>query len=218
MAANTLTYKDIQDAVLGRRFPETMRPSAKRWIATAYADVWAADDWTFKRVSRAAFTLTAGDSTPTMPADFLDAIELYDPTGAPLVRMSQQHFEEEYADSLILGSTGSPEAYTVVNRQIEVAPIPTGGTYRLSYFRALSHLESDGSTVTSGFMDEDNDSPLWLDHQAVLIPRATVIGLMEINDPTWPPFMQEYERQLERMRRDYEQVRPQVQWAREDYC
>lgn len=214
-AANALNYLALQNAVLGRRFPaSSQRENAKRWLATAYADVWAADDWTFARVSRANLTFTAGDSTPTMPADFGDAIELYDNLGTPIERLSQEEFEEEYADSLILGTTGTPEAYTVVNRQIEVAPVPGDATYKLSYWRTLSHKESDGVTVTAGMMDEDSDYPLWDNHHSVLIPRATAIGLIELNDPTWQQAQDEYERQLERMKRAYVQVRPALQWGR----
>ena len=215
-AVNALTYLQLQNAVLGRRFPNASRSDAKRWLATAYSDVWAAEDWTFKRVSRATLTFTAGDSTPAMPADFGDAIELYDNYGTIIERLSQEEFEEEYADTLILGTTGIVEAYTVVNRQIEVAPVPGDASYKLSYWRSVCHKESDGTTVTAGFMDEDTDYPLWDDHHSILIPRAMVIGLIEINDPTWQPLQEEYERQLERMKRDLAQVRPALQWGRLD--
>ncbi|MBA2370737.1 MAG: hypothetical protein H0V71_03720, partial [Chloroflexi bacterium] len=48
--ANALTYLQLQDAVLGRRFPAaSQRANSKRWLATAYQDVWSADDWAFKR-------------------------------------------------------------------------------------------------------------------------------------------------------------------------
>ena len=216
-AANALNFLALQDAVLGRRFPASSeRQNAKRWLATAYADVWAAEDWTFKRVSRQNITFVAGDSTPAMPADFGDAIELYDDMGTPLLRLSQEEFEDDYADVLVQGQTGSPEAYTVVNRQIEVAPIPGAVTYKLSYTRALCHKESDGTTITTGFMDEDSDYPMWDDHHSVLIPRATALGLIELNDPTWEPLQMEFERQLERMKRDLQQVRPAQQWGRMD--
>ena len=212
--ANALSYLDSQNAVLGRRFPPaSQRVNAKRWLATAYQDVWSAADWTFKRVSRVSFPLTAGISTPTMPSDFGDAIELYDDMGEVLVRLSQERFEEEFADILVQSQTGTPEVYTVVNRQIEVAPIPGAVTFRLSYFRRLSHKEENGTTVTGGFMDEDTDYPLWDDHHSVLIPRATAIGLQEINDPTWDQAQEEYERQLARMRDDYVQQNPAVQWG-----
>jgi hypothetical protein len=212
--ANALNYLALQDAVLGRRFPaSSQRTNAKRWIATAYQDVWSADDWTFKRVSRASLTMTAGDTTPTMPADFGSAIELFDDSGNKLEYLSQERFERYYAADLVGSTAGIPSAYTVVNRQIEVSSAPGTATYKLSYYRRLSHKESDGTTVTAGFMNEDDDFPLWDDHHAVLIPRATAIGLIEVNDPTWQQAQEEYERQLQRMSADYEQPQPSYQWG-----
>lgn len=212
-AANALTYLALQNAVLGRRFPASSeRTNAKRWLATAYQDVWSAADWTFKRVSRAALAMTSGDSTPTMPADFGEAIDLYDDSGTPMMHLQQDEFEYRYGDILLNSQTGLPEAFTVVNRQIEVAPLPSTTTFRLSYYKRLCHKEADGTTTTAGFMDEDDDYPYWDDHHAILIPRATAIGLQEINDPTWGQAQDEYERQLERMKADYTQRRPSRQW------
>ena len=213
-AANALTFLQLQDAVLGRRFPAaSQRDNAKRWIATAYQDVWSAADWTFKRVSRFSLAMTSGDSTPAMPSDFGEALDLYDDSGVPMMRYSQEEFEYRYGDILLTSQTGLPEAYVVVNRQIEVAPFPTTTTFRLSYLRRLSHKELDETTVTGGFFDEDSDYPLWDDHHSLLIPRATAIGLQEVNDPTWDQAQEEYERQLSRMREDYVQVRPAHQWG-----
>lgn len=216
--ANALNFVTLQDAVLGRRFPAaSQRTNAKRWLATAYADVWAAEEWTFKRVSRATISFTSGDTTPTMPADFQDAIDLFDQTGFPLKRYSQEEFEERYADVLVASSGGSPEAYTVVNRQIEVAPIPGVSTsFRLSYRRRLASRTAAG-VVQAGMMAIDSDYPFWDDHHAVLIPRAIALGLQELNDPTWQDPQAEFERQLERMKDDYVQIRPAVQWGAYSY-
>jgi len=212
-AANALTYLQLQDAVLGRRFPAaSQRDNAKRWIATAYQDVWSAADWTFKRVSRATLAMTSGDSTPTMPTDFGDAIELYDDAAVPMMRLAQDEFEYRYGDIILASQTGLPEAYTVVDRQIHVAPLPTTTTFRLSYMRRLAHREIDDS-VAAGFFDEDSDYPLWDDHHSVLIPRATAMGLKEINAPTGDQAQEEFERQLSRMKEDYTTLRPQRQWG-----
>ena len=212
--ANAINYLALQDAVLGRRFPAaSQRPNAKRWLATAYQDVWSAADWTFRRVSRASLAVSAGDTTPAMPPDFGTAIDLYDEFGNKLEYLAQERFERYFADSLVQSAQGQPLAFTVVNRQIELSLQPGTATFRLSYFRRLSHKESDGTTVTGGFMDEDSDYPLWDDHHSVLVPRATAIGLIEVNDPTWEQAQMEYERQLDRMREDYEQRRPAYQWG-----
>ena len=214
-AANALNYLALQDAVLGRRFPAaSQRPNAKRWLATAYQDVWSALEsprmWTFSRVSLAA--LTVSSATPTMPSDFGEVIDLYDENGIPLTRLSQEEFEPVAVSQV---AQGPPYVYMSLNRQVTLAPTPSGSlAYKISYRRRLSHKESDGSTVTGGFMDEEDDYPLWDDHHSVLIPRATAVGLIEVNDPTWEQAQEEYERQLMRMREDYEYERPQQQWAK----
>ncbi len=206
---NALTRLDLKNAVLGRRFPAASQgTNALRWLAAAYTDVWAAADWTFKRVSRATLNVTSGVAAPTLPADYGTSIGVWDQFGDELVRLSQERFEHEFAEDLALSITGQPWAYTTVNRQVILGPTPNvTGTFRHSYMRRLSHRESDFATVTAGFMDEDNDYPLWDDHHGVLIPRATAIGLLELNDPTWQQQQDEYERQLARMNDDYEQRR-----------
>lgn len=204
-----MTYKELQDAVLGRRFPPaSQRENAKRWLATAYSDVWAAYDWTFKRVSRENVAVTTG-GVVTMPATFGKEIALYDDFGVRVAQLSQERFEEYFDTTELGGAIG----FMSVNRQITVSPDPGAVTYRLSYMRRLAHKEADGVTVSAGFMDEDSDFPLWDDHHSVLIPRATSIGLLELNDPTWEQQQEEYERQLARMRQDYEVRRPALQWG-----
>lgn len=213
-----MTYKELQDAVLGRRFPAaSQRANAKRWLRTAYSDVWAAYDWNFKRVSREPVAVAAGGLVE-MPSAFGKQIALYDDLGVRLAELSQERFEEQFD----LTEGGNAFGFMVVNRQIVVAPDPGTATYQLSYKRRLAHLTPDGvadddvisTTVSAGFMDGDSDLPLWdEEHHAVLIPRATVIGLIEMNDPTWDQQQVEYERQLDRMRSDLETVRPALQWG-----
>lgn len=210
----TLNRLQLRDAVLGRRFPASSQATnALRWIDTAYADVWTALQadgrmWSFELVFRANFAVTAS-ATPTMPADFADAIELRDDAGNKLQRLSAQEFSEEFG----VDSSGGSWAYTVANRQIHLGPTPgASATFKLTYRRRLSHFQSNQTTVVAGFMDEDGDYPLWPDHHGILIPRATAIGLQEVNDPTWQAPQEEYERQLARMRADLEHTEPQTQW------
>lgn len=213
----SLTYKALQDAVLGRRFPaSTQRENSKRWLDTAYADVWNAlrgesRYWTFEIVFRSTLPVTAGDSTPTLPSDYGDTIALFDESGSELERISPEDFERRFASTT---ANEAPYAYTVVDRVLHLGPTPSGSVnYTHTYRRRLSH-KANGVTVTAGFMDSDTDAPLWDDHHSVLIPRAMAVGLLELNDPTWEQMQAEFERQLSRMREDYEQVRPQRQWAR----
>lgn len=202
---NALNLAALRSAVLGRRFPASSQSTnATRWLATAYQDVWSATDWEFKRVSRETLAVTAGESTPVMPAAFADVIRLLDNQGSEIPRMGQEEFEAVYGAELVLGTRGYPEAFTVINRQIHLAPLPSASAnWALSYRRRLAHKQADGTTVAAGFMDADTDYPLWDDHHAVLIPRAQAIGLQELSDPTWQLAQTEYERELDRMMSDY---------------
>lgn len=203
-----LTRLQLRDRVLGRRFPvQTQGTNALEWLEIAYQDVWVAADWTFTRVMLE--DLAVASDTPAMPATFGDALSLYDPSGCKLERLSQEDFEAWKVSPF---TSGTPYVYTVVDRQIKLAPSPSGAmTFKLSYRRRVVHKNANGSTG-NGFMDADGDLPYWDDHHRILVPRAVAIGLQEINDPTWEDPQAEYERQLSRMKDDYEYVRPQTQW------
>lgn len=208
--ANALNRGALVAAILGRRFPAASQTTnAQRWLNTAYQDVWDAFDWTFKRVSLSTLSIVSGDETPVMPSDYGDTYTLLDQNGEELTRMSQADFEWEFGPDLTATApVGSPWAYTVVNRQIMLAPKPgITGDFKHSYRRRVSHLQSDQTTVAAGAMDADTDYPLWPDHHGILIPRAQSIGLKEINDPTWPGPQGEYELQLDRMLHDLEPMR-----------
>lgn len=202
--ANALTRADLVTAILGRRFPAaTQTTNARRWLATAYADVWHAADWTFKRVSRATLAVTAGDETPTMPAAFADAIKLYDDLGNEIPRLSQEVFEQRYASSIVAGERSTPDAFAVVDRQIILGPRPvSSANFLLSYRRRLASRTAT-LAVQAGIMALDTDFPLWDDHHSILIPRAQSIGLVELSDPTWQLAQQQYQLELERMIEDY---------------
>src|SRR6266542_928869 len=101
-----LNYAAIYGAVLGNRFPaSTQTVNAKRWVDTAYQDVWGAKDWTFTKVPLASLTV-GGTNQPTMPADFGDVIELYDDSGDKLERLDEERFERYFTPQLLSDSTG----------------------------------------------------------------------------------------------------------------
>lgn len=203
--ANAINLGQLRAAVLEKRFPVSRSADATRWLATAYSDVWNAADWTFKRVYKDTLAVTAGDDTPTMPVDYRDTIDLFDEDGVKLRRYTQDEFLTMFAPDIAAGSTGTPCAFTVVDRRIILSPVPDADqTFMHSYSRRLAHLQSDQATVSPGFMDQDNDYPLWSDHHAVLIPRAQAIGLQGVSDPTADLAQAEFQRQLDRMIADYD--------------
>ncbi|MCR4339996.1 MAG: hypothetical protein NUW01_08930 [Gemmatimonadaceae bacterium] len=184
-----MTFEELQDAVLFNRFKESMRtPHVKRWLTSEYSYVWHAADWQFKRVTAfetgAELTVTAGDNTPTMPAAFAETISLLNHNGDPLLQLDPRVFEANYRNPS--AGRGEPEAFTVVNRQVYLAPTPlTARTFYLAHRRLLCH-KADGSTVTSGKMNSNADTTMWgEDHDEVLVAGARARGKKREQDPTW---------------------------------
>jgi hypothetical protein len=217
--ASVFTYVDLQDAVLDKRFPSSRRASVTQWLAVAYQDVWDAGNWSFKQVSREAWYTTAdgtssglASATPTMPATLGRVTRIFDDLGDELDEYDEDSFEGRFSALDVQGTTGRPYAFTVIDRQIHLAPKPDAAyLFNVSYRRRMAHRNVGGVAV-AGFMTQSDDSPLWSDHQWILVPRAQAIGLKMLNDPTWPPLQDEYDRLLTSMKRDYEQRAFPRQW------
>src|SRR5207248_1897060 len=86
--ANALTFGQLVADVLSAGIPSSLTGRVKRALADAYTDVWWADNWSFKRVSRETlYTTSDGTSTgtpsaaPLTPATFGDPIVLLDQYG-----------------------------------------------------------------------------------------------------------------------------------------
>lgn len=205
--ASQLTYASLQAYVKERRFPDSLTGAVQAWLAAAYQDVWDAADWDFKQVPRQTF-YTSSDATsngtatakPRMPGDFAYSRRLYDENGYPVDYMDADSFDDDYASTT---STGAPEAFTVVNRQIILAPTPNR-VYALSlpYRRRMAHKNTSG-VVVAGFLSADTDYPLWDDHHYLLVPRAKTLGLQSIGDPTWTDLHADYQQRLGLMVGDY---------------
>lgn len=211
--ALTLSYADQRDAVQERRFPSsTAATYIPQWLAAAYADVWNAEEWTFKRVTRATWYTTAdgtstgtATATPEMPSDFARPRFLYDDQGNELRWLDEREFDSRYAGD---ASTGRPSAYKTVNRQITLWPTPVAKyAFTLSYKRRLS-TRTAGGTVQVGFYQADTDIPLWDDHNYILVVRAKIIGLRDRSDPTSADLVDEYQRLLAAMVEEYAEETP----------
>lgn len=199
-----MTLNDIVQDIITLRFKAGEASMIKSWVNQRYAMVWAAVNWPFKFAGPINFTLTAGDSTPTSPSGVHRVMPngLRDDQGNPLTYREPQDFFDAYVAQT---GTGRPNEFTVLNGQVTVAPIPNVNyTYTIVYERQLSHLEADGSTVTVGPMDEDDDRPLWdAAFHYILVPAAMSTGLKLQNDPTWQALEDEFERQLTAMANHY---------------
>lgn len=142
----SMTFKQIQDAVIADAFTETDRANVKVWINTRGAMLWGLDEWAFTKAS-ALVTVTAGSGAVTnMPTDFSTVLDLFRDDGTKLKAY------EEYREfaNIYLGtnnsSVGVPEAYTVLGEQsLIVGPLSSvaSGNYLLAYENAWTDLVND---------------------------------------------------------------------------
>ncbi len=177
-----MNYQAIYTEIVNIRFNSQASKIAqvKSWVGQAEVAVWNAADWHFKRVPIANLTVTAGIATE--PPDFSKAKRLYDPRGARLEYLEPDVFEEAF-----ISDPNTPVAnashYTVINRQILVAPYETG-TFKLAYRRRYAHLNNGGSVI-AGLMSADTDTPIWdPEFHYLLVPWALILGMKLENDPS----------------------------------
>lgn len=147
-----LTYKAIQDGVL-TRFNASYRPQAKEWINYVLAQLWAADEWTFKQAVTTV-SVTAGSTAVTgLPADVGIIHQLLNAQGAKLTWRPWTEFNLRH-----YGDTGGAQPYdfTTVGigpgSQLFVGPpsSETSALYQLLYERERGFYPSTtltGETV-----------------------------------------------------------------------
>jgi hypothetical protein len=202
----SLSYADLKSAIRERRFP-TSSP-VEQWLAAAYTDIWTSADWTFRKVSRATFYTTADglsggtpSATPLMPSAFSQIIGLYDEQGSKLQQLAEEEFERYFTEAT--PSTGHPDTFTVINRQVILYPTPAAAyAFKISYKRRLA-TRTNAGVVQAGFFVADTDIPLWDDHHYLLVLRAKLIGLRDRSDPTASDLEGEFGRLLDAMREEY---------------
>lgn len=201
MSYQVLTYLDLRNAVRGKRFPSSMDGSINRALGTAYADVWTAANWPFKRVFRAS--LAVSSLNPTLPADFRSPIQVMDDLGGELLEYSYEEFNKIYSYGIQNNMKGRPEAWCHFNGVMYFAPVAnTSFNFYLTYHRRLCSRDTNGN-VQAGFLSADTDYPAWDEHHGVLIPRAMEILLLEMGDATATVQAGEFQRQLESMKDQY---------------
>jgi hypothetical protein len=197
-----VTYADIYGEVAALRFntQTTKLAQVKKWVGQAEIAVWNAANWSFKRMPPTDLAVVAGDNTPTMPADFGKAHRLYDYLGDPVTYYAPDEFFLRNEADIVNGNRGEPTEYTVVNRQIQLAPIPqTSRTFKASYRRRYSHLNAALTTV-AGVMSVDTDTPIWdSEFHYILVPWAMILGEKLEADPTANDLRQERDEMLARM-------------------
>lgn len=193
-----MTFKEMQDLVLGTRFTSGQRTAAKSWINSREVALWNQDGvtWEFAYPDDYDADVTAGVNTLSvgagLPADLDDVLRLTRDDGCPLKELNREDFDL-FRIRLPSLTSGTPWYYTVVNRSVVLAPTPdVNATYTLAYSRRLCHFDGDDDVV-AGVMVEDDDYPVYPDEfHGVLVPGAVSTGLKYENDPTWSALEEEY--------------------------
>lgn len=146
-------------------------------LRAGYAWVWNAAEWSFRKIDMGSLSVTAGDSTPTMPADFGTVTDIFDQDGYALTELDPDEFDRVFQPSVVMSLRGVPSAYKVVDRQVTLGPIPVSTTtFRWSYNRRVCHLDSVTQLPVAGFMIDDPDLPLWpVDHHMILVHHAAML-------------------------------------------
>lgn len=170
-------------------------------VQAAEGVVWGAGDWIFKKVGPVVVTFGLNGQI-TMPADFGSSLLVLDDQENPLVALEPDQFDRLYQSAIQQQQRAQrPEAYKIVNRVLQVAPLPAAaiGGY-MSYKRRQCHYLSDGVTIAAGEMGIDTDLPLWpSNHHMVLVWNALVMAGVADADVASILWDQSYESALQAM-------------------
>lgn len=188
----SLTFKQLQDAVLADAFDESKRADVKNWITFRHAWLWDLCDWTFKQ-GTATVTFTSGSQVvSSLPSDFLIAVCLYDSTGCPVrpVRDARTFFDTYNAN--LQNGSGAPQAFTVVGSQMLVGPAGDGTTGLLVYEKSKPSLVNDSDTT--GLPDG---------YDLALVHGGKAEGFKLANVPLWQGFDEDFTAAANALQRQY---------------
>jgi hypothetical protein len=202
------TFLDLQAAVMSDRFDEDQRGDVKNWLNSAYWQLWSLENWTFVQAKLDNATVTAGVATlGGVPSDLNTVRSLIRGDGTPIHQTPVLELEDRYYDPRS-PVTGLPERYAVLNGTILLGPIPneTASDYQLVYDREYTPLvnDTDVPAVPAGA-------------EMALVFKASATGLKLQNDFTWQFHEQDYQEQLDALRRNYLEVATERRWQTPAY-
>lgn len=184
----SLSYVQIQNAVLSAAFSESRRADAKTWIQARHAWLWDAEQWEFRK-AKTTVTFTANTQTvASPPTDLRHVIRVYDQNGFRLRDLTPGAFLDRYA----VVTSGGPEAFTVLNSQLLIGPSGDGTTGTLLYEKAKPTLANDGDTT--GLPDA---------YDLALVHGAKAEGFKLSSIPLWQGFDGDFTAYYNAMKRDY---------------
>lgn len=189
----SMTYVQIQNAVLENAFDESQRADVKNWIQFRHAWLWDMEEWTFRQGGPSVVTFTANSTVASgVPSDFRHAVALFDSLGAWIepIRDTREFFTA-YNQNLPTTST-RPQAYTVMNGQIILSSPGDGSTGILLYEKSKPALVNDGDTT--GLPDG---------YDVALVHGAKAEGFKLTNIPLWQGFDDDFTAAANALRRNY---------------
>jgi hypothetical protein len=197
------TFLDLQNATMADRFDESQRGDVKNWLNSAYWQIWSLENWTFVQAKVENASVTSGVATlGGVPSDLNTVRSLIRGDGTPIHQTPVIELEDRYYDPRA-PVTGLPERYAVLNRTILLGPIPneTSSDYQLVYDREYQPLVNDGDVPMA---------PAGADMAIVF--KASATGLKLQNDFTWQFHEQDYQEQLDALRRNYLETATERRW------
>lgn len=184
-----MTLAEILDDVLLGRFGASVRQRAKRAVNNRFAHLWNLEQWTWKFATANPTTVADTAALDTMPSDFGVVLDLWDENGDRLPDITPR----EYYDRYLVASSGTPEAYTVIDGCVLVGPTPAAAaTWTLLHEKRLTLL------------DEETDTPdMPAEFHLALVHGARAELLAIYNDPTAPDIEALWALDLDALRRGY---------------
>ena len=187
----SMTYKQVQDAVLADAFAESKRQSAMTWIQFRHSWLWDLEEWSFK-FATASVTFTAGSQVAAGPSDLRTVLGLYNAQGAPVrgIRDIREFFD--VANANIGNGSGPPQVYTVIGSAITVGPAGDGSTGLVVYEKTKPSLVNDGDST--GLPDG---------YDLALVHGGKAEGFKLSNVPIWQGFDDDFTAAANALRRNY---------------
>lgn len=192
-----MNFGAILDAVCKDGIDPSRRADAKGWVAARHAWLWDPEDWTFK-LATGTVTFTAGSqmvAAGDAPTDIHATLALYDSGGGRVQGISDpRRFFDDYNQNLG-GSSGPPEAYTLVDGTIFLSSPGDGSQGLLVYERSKPSLVNDADET--GLPDG---------YDLALVHGAKAEGFKLTNIPLSGNFDADYTAAIETLRRAYLRV------------
>lgn len=187
----SLTLGDMIATIRNHGFSDADSTTLTDLINDAYEDIWTREAWPFK-TTEATVSVTAGDDSPTMPADFGKVLAVGDNTNS--TELEFWRADQLQLDTIgSLTATGQPVIYYFLGNTFKVYPVPDAAyTLTLKYVKTFTPLSADTDTPA-----------LPNNHRLVVLGALASAYDMEDDTDLAVRFEQRFENRLMRAREDW---------------